>query len=89
MISRCFSVSVRSYQWYGGRGITVCDDWLTFSRFEDWANSNGYQIGLTVDRIDNDDNYRPENCQFLTKSDNVRKQFRQRERKIRTPLSEM
>lgn len=51
---------------YGGRGITICDEWRdNFQAFYDWAISNGYDDNLTIDRINNDGNYEPSNCQWV------------------------
>lgn len=51
----------------------MCDEWLIYSNFEKWALSNGYSNNLTIDRIDSDGNYEPENCQWITKVENIRK----------------
>lgn len=70
MKNRCYNKKVRQYKDYGGRGITVCDEWRdSFAAFESWAMSSGYKNGLTVDRIDNDGNYCPENCRWITKQE--------------------
>lgn len=55
---------------YGGRGITVCDEWLDFNVFYKWAKENGWKEGLQLDRINNDGNYEPGNCQFITNAEN-------------------
>jgi len=73
MKTRCFNPKCAEYKNYGGRGISVHNEWLSFKPFEEWALKNGYQKGLTIDRIDNDGNYRPENCQFITRAENARK----------------
>lgn len=63
--SRCYNKSNPKYPRYGGRGIKVCDEWQDFATFKDWALSHGYEQGLSIDRIDNDRDYCPENCRFV------------------------
>lgn len=64
---RCGNPNNQAYHNYGGRGITVCDEWKTdVKAFHDWAMANGWQKGLDIDRIDNDGNYEPSNCRFIT-----------------------
>ena len=57
----------KAYKNYGGRGITLCDEWLDVQNFYDWAISNDYSEGLSIDRIDNDGNYEPNNCRWTTR----------------------
>lgn len=74
MKDRCHNVNSPNYRWYGERGIIVCEKWLNdFARFRDWAMENGYQDHLTIDRINNNGNYEPSNCQWLTLQENSRK----------------
>ena len=69
MKSRCFTESTNEYENYGGRGITVCDEWVnSYIEFKNWAINNGYADNLTIERIDVDGNYCPENCKWITKS---------------------
>lgn len=68
---RCYNKKVDQYKDYGGRGIVMCDEWKNgFIAFHTWAMTNGYKEELKIDRINNDGNYTPENCRFVTTSIN-------------------
>ncbi len=73
MRRRCYDFKNEQYADYGGRGIRVCSEWNSdYSRFRQWALQNGYSEDLQIDRIDNDADYRPDNCRFVTPSLNCR-----------------
>lgn len=65
MKDRCNNSNSPAYKNYGGRGITVCDEWGLYESFREWALSNGYQDNLTLDRIDVSGNYTPNNCRWI------------------------
>lgn len=73
MKSRCLNVKHKSFHNYGGRGITICEEWITdFESFQSWAVSNGYTDDLQIDRLDNNDGYSRYNCRFITHAENSR-----------------
>ena len=73
MISRCYKENNKSFDNYGGRGITVCDEWKdTPLNFLSWLEESGYKKGLEIDRRDNDKGYSPGNCRVITASVNSR-----------------
>lgn len=81
MKQRCYNKRIKCYKFYGGKGIRVCDEWIhSFKNFYNWALENGYEYiegeekdKLELDRIDNEKDYCPENCRFITKSDNCQR----------------
>lgn len=82
MKRRCHAKKRECYKYYGGRGIRVCNEWKnSYPTFKFWAILNGYKDNLTIDRINNDGNYKPGNCQWLTNSENARKAQLQRQLK--------
>ena len=77
MKQRCLNPNNTAYKFYGGRGITICDEWLDFNNFYNWAMANGYSDSLTIDRINNDGNYNPDNCRWTTRSiQNMSKKYK-------------
>lgn len=71
---RCYNTKGSGYKWYGGKGVVMCDEWKNnFQEFRDWALSHGYDENLTIDRIDSDGNYEPNNCRWITQAENTRR----------------
>ncbi|HBG2457510.1 hypothetical protein RYE12_17860 [Clostridioides difficile] len=71
MHRRCYNPNHKSYKNYGGRGIKVCGEWHDIKNFVSWCKENGYKKGLQLDRIDNDGDYEPCNCRFVTVKQNL------------------
>lgn len=67
MRSRCYNQNEYHYRWYGERGIKMCDEWVdNYVAFKEWAVNNGYSDTLTIDRINVDGDYCPDNCRWVT-----------------------
>lgn len=73
MKNRCSNPSDRHWTWYGAKGVTVCDGWKEFEPFREWALANGYADNLVIDRKDSSKGYSPDNCQWITQSENAKK----------------
>ncbi len=71
MRQRCMNKNHHAFALYGGKGVSVCDEWNNYPAFKEWALSHGYTDNLSIDRIDPNDGYRPENCRWITISENV------------------
>jgi hypothetical protein len=75
MKQRCNNPNTKLYYRYGGRGIKICDEWNSkhgFDNFMEWALTHGYSQNLEIDRINNNGNYEPSNCRFVTHAENMK-----------------
>lgn len=73
MRDRCNNPRSRAYPYYGGKGVHICMEWDSYSSFRKWAVESGYVEGLSIDRIDPEKDYCPENCRWITVSENTRR----------------
>lgn len=73
MKTRCYNKNCKRYKYYGAKGVKICEEWLNdIQSFIDWSMSNGYNDMLTIDRIDSDGDYCPENCRWISKAENTK-----------------
>jgi hypothetical protein len=74
MLQRCSNKNLRAYKYYGGSGIVVCEEWKEFNNFYEWAIGAGYTDQLTIERVDVNGNYSPDNCIWVyPKEQNINK----------------
>lgn len=71
ILQRCNNPNVKTYQYYGGKGVTLCKEWEDFASFRNWSVHNGYKKGLTIDRIDSAGDYEPSNCRWVSLRRNI------------------
>lgn len=71
MKDRCYNPNNAAYRWYGGKGVSVCEEWHDPAKFAKWAMQSGYTDELTIDRIDSSGDYRPDNCRWVTFAENL------------------
>lgn len=78
ILGRCEYPKHISYKWYGAKGVGVCEEWRTFEVFREWATKSGYRDGLSIDRKNPKEGYLPDNCEWMTRSENTAKSNRER-----------
>ena len=79
MMHRCYDIKHHKYPRYGDRGIVICDEWKNnYNSFYKWAIENGFKLGLSIDRINNDGNYEPNNCRWTTRKEQMNNTSRNR-----------
>lgn len=83
MKNRCELETCKEFKWYGAKGIKICDEWSDYTAFSKWANENGYQKGLTIDRKNPLGNYEPSNCEWITRSENSKRMHQAHGHKIK------
>ena len=72
MKERCYNQNCHAFEYYGGKGVKICDEWLNdFEVFYEWSMNNGYQDGLIIDRIDVNNDYSPSNCRWVTQKEQL------------------
>ena len=81
MKQRCYYTKHKEFKYWGGKGIIICDEWKSdFQNFYNWALNNGYDDNLSIDRIDGNKNYCPENCRWATAKEQANNQQRPKHR---------
>lgn len=75
MKQRCINPNSQRWKYYGGKGVSVCSEWKDFYSFYIWATTNGYEDGLSIDRVNSDGDYHPDNCRWITLAENTRRKY--------------